>query len=555
MSLVGSEGGAFANAKRHRERCDLISGYPIARCVVVRSKASAPYPLGNVTGIADDLAGPQSQTFAYDSVYRLTQGYTTGGTGGLYNKSYTYDATTGNLSSKAGVSYGYQDTNHFHAVTHLDSVQKYWYDANGNMTERIVGSDSYELTYDADNRLVEVEKNQTTVGEYVYDGDGSRVKSVADGVTTYYVGNYYEWRVETSGSTGVEYYYAGSQRVAMRVGTTLSYLFGDHLGSTSITTDASGNLSGELRYLPFGETRYTSGQTPTSFRYTGQREDSTINLYWMGSRWYDSALGRFLSPDSIVPDRGNPQGLDRYAYVANNPISRIDSSGHCWGIASGIRGLPSYGTTCNNIDMAMTIVKSEETTLGQKALAGGYVALEGAAHVALVVGSIACASNPLACVAGAKGTVLGETAITAVEGACADGDCKNEAQAAGNFVQEGIETINSIPKMNPYLDLGTTGNNGSGLLHILERHASTANTNASHFGSDITVSKLYDLIKSASSTIDLWAKQGNSYIRDINVGSVVGTDIAGQTTTWMRVVVDFAGRVITSYPVSEPAIP
>jgi len=45
MSLVGSEGGAYANAKRHRERCDLISGYPIARCVVVRSKASAPYPL------------------------------------------------------------------------------------------------------------------------------------------------------------------------------------------------------------------------------------------------------------------------------------------------------------------------------------------------------------------------------------------------------------------------------------------------------------------------------------------------------------------------------
>ena len=92
-----------------------------------------------------------------------------------------YDAATGSLSSKAGVSYGYQDSSHFHAVTHLDSVQKYWYDANGNMTDRIVGSDSYGLAYDADNRLVEVEKNQTMVGEYVYDGDGSRVKSVADG--------------------------------------------------------------------------------------------------------------------------------------------------------------------------------------------------------------------------------------------------------------------------------------------------------------------------------------------------------------------------------------
>jgi len=42
MSLVGSEGDSYASAKRHRERYDLISGYPIARCVVVRSKASAP---------------------------------------------------------------------------------------------------------------------------------------------------------------------------------------------------------------------------------------------------------------------------------------------------------------------------------------------------------------------------------------------------------------------------------------------------------------------------------------------------------------------------------
>ena len=292
-------------------------------------------PVGNVTGIADALAGPQSQTFSYDSVYRLTQGYTTGGTGGFYDESYTYDATTGNLSSKAGVSYGYQDTNHFHAVTHLDSVQKYWYDANGNMTDRIVDNDRYELTYDAENRLVEVEKNQTTVGEYVYDGDGSRVKSVAGGVTTYYIGNYYEWRVETSGSTGVNYYYAGSQRVAMRVGTTLSYLFGDHLGSTSITADASGSVSGELRYLPFGETRYENGQTPTSFRYTGQREAAESGLYFYGARWYDSSLARFIQADTLIPSPGNFMAWDRYAYSIGNPLRYNDPSGHSVGDVIG----------------------------------------------------------------------------------------------------------------------------------------------------------------------------------------------------------------------------
>ncbi len=54
---------------------------------------------------------------------------------------------------------------------------------------------------------------------------------------------------------GGEYYYAGSQRVVLWVGTTLSYLFNDQLGSTSITADAGGNLSGELRYLPIPRPR------------------------------------------------------------------------------------------------------------------------------------------------------------------------------------------------------------------------------------------------------------------------------------------------------------
>ena len=133
-------------------------------------------------------------------------------------------------------------------------------------------------------------------------------------------------------------YYAGSQRVAMRVGTVLSYLFGDHLGSTSITTDASGNVSGELRYLPFGETRYESGQTPTSFRYTGQREDSTINLYWYNSRWYDSSLGRWAQPDTLIPSPGNPMAWDRYAYVLNSPMRYSDPSGHVNEQGAGIGG-------------------------------------------------------------------------------------------------------------------------------------------------------------------------------------------------------------------------
>ena len=128
----------------------------------------------------------------------------------------------------------------------------------------------------------------------------------------------------------VKYYYAGGQRVAMRKGSsTLYFLLGDHLGSTSITANSSGSKVAELRYHPWGGTRYTDGTTPTSYRFTGQREDATIGLYFYNARYYDPALGRFISADTLVPQAGNPQDLNRYAYVRNNPLRYTDPSGHC----------------------------------------------------------------------------------------------------------------------------------------------------------------------------------------------------------------------------------
>src|SRR6266545_8020445 len=85
---------------------------------------------------------------------------------------------------------------------------------------------------------------------------------------------------------------------------------------------------GEVRYKPFGVTRYTSGTTPTTFRYTGQREESSLGLYYYGARWYDPALGRFIQADTLVPHPGDPKAFDRYAYVLNNPFKYTDPSGH-----------------------------------------------------------------------------------------------------------------------------------------------------------------------------------------------------------------------------------
>jgi RHS repeat-associated protein len=153
--------------------------------------------------------------------------------------------------------------------------------------------------------------------------------------TTYFVGNHYE---VTDGIV-TKYYYAGSQRIAMRKNGTLSYILGDHLGSTSLVTDAAGTVISQQYYKPWGETRYASGTEQTRYQYTGQYSyTADFGLMFYNARWYDPSLGRFAQADTIVP--GGVQGLDRYAYVNNSPIKYTDPSGH-----SVDCGIGEYG--CN----------------------------------------------------------------------------------------------------------------------------------------------------------------------------------------------------------------
>jgi len=164
---------------------------------------------------------------------------------------------------------------------------------------------------------------------FLYDGDGKRVQSEITTnlatTTTYFVGNYYE----VTGSSITKYYYAGAQRIAMSKDGTLNFMLGDHLGSTSLVTDATGVVVSEIKYKAWGEVRYASGTPLTKYTYTGQYSDSYINLLWYGSRHYDPALGRFIQPDSIVPLASQGvQAWDRYAYVNNAPTRYTDPTGH-----------------------------------------------------------------------------------------------------------------------------------------------------------------------------------------------------------------------------------
>ena len=110
----------------------------------------------------------------------------------------------------------------------------------------------------------------------------------------------------------------------MRNGASVTYLHGDHLGSTATTT---GSQVSTQRYLPYGAQR-SAGNVATPYRYTAQRWEADLGLYDYNARWYDPVLGRFVQADTIVPEPGNPQSLNRYAYCLNNPLVYIDDDGH-----------------------------------------------------------------------------------------------------------------------------------------------------------------------------------------------------------------------------------
>jgi RHS repeat-associated protein len=91
-----------------------------------------------------------------------------------------------------------------------------------------------------------------------------------------------------------------------------------------------GNEVGRQRYYPFGAPRNQSGMLYTDYRFTGQRsEEANLgSLYDYGGRFYSPVFGRFVSADAIVPRPGDPQSLNRYSYARNNPLIRVDPSGH-----------------------------------------------------------------------------------------------------------------------------------------------------------------------------------------------------------------------------------
>ena len=120
-------------------------------------------------------------------------------------------------------------------------------------------------------------------------------------------------------------------------GSTTTFYITDHLGTASLEFDSSGTLLWQGEFAPFGGELDTQSTT-NRYKFTGKERDTESGLDYFGARYYGSSMGRFSSPDYADEDEGpvsipnynpsNPQSLNLYSYVRNNPLTNTDPDGH-----------------------------------------------------------------------------------------------------------------------------------------------------------------------------------------------------------------------------------
>ena len=184
-----------------------------------------------------------------------------------------------------------------------------------------------QYTYDAENRV------STVAGvTYYYDADGQRMEKSSG--TKYWFGPGGEVLTEASlaGTINEEYVFFNGKRIARvdRPSGTVHYYFSDHLGSSSVITDAVGNVQERCYYFPYGVVVGScTGSDPNHYLFTGKERDGESGLDNFGARYDASSLGRFMTPDPLMASGhvSDPQSWNRYAYALNNPLRFTDPTG------------------------------------------------------------------------------------------------------------------------------------------------------------------------------------------------------------------------------------
>ncbi len=264
----------------------------------------------------------------------------------------------------------------------------------------------------------------------------------------------------------------------------IEYTHTDHLGSPVAGTDSAGNVAWRERYTPYGEKLLNPTALDNQAAFTGHIYDSATGLTYMQARYYDPNIGRFLSIDPVNVTPSTPGMFNRYAYVTNDPINKIDPDGEFAMLITGAVGAVVGGAVGGGIEA----YKQHKANPGRKldwgkigsragkgAFVGGAVGLTGGAAAGVVgltgatgAGAAATIALPSAAVAATGNAIVGITNDIA-DGAAAEtigrnGSINMATGALGAGIGGGASPIigKALTKASAF---GGAGNlNGAGVI-------------------------------------------------------------------------------------------
>ncbi|WP_370340157.1 LamG-like jellyroll fold domain-containing protein [Catenulispora sp. MAP5-51] len=445
---------------------------------------------GNVTSIDSPV---QNQCFTYDGMSEMTQAFTsdsatcasanhtygpspydvTYGIDGLGDILQTTDNITGNVHIEQ-----YNDPKHEHALTN-DGGDIYGYDANGNMTSRTVSGTASTLDWNEQQQLDSVTQGANTT-TFVYAADGTRLIRHDPGTnqaTLFLDGE--ELVLNGSAVTADRTYVAGGTTVAERTPTALTWLLNDAQGSAQITVNAATGAVNRQYYTPYGAQRNGNVLQPSTDKgFLGQVDDYGTGLIDDGARYYDPAVGHFISPDPV--NNASPSQLNAYDYAGDNPETATDPSGLMAimggnGNGDGTDGCSNPNTVaCEGVldqahaDLDSAILRAESNADAGDGHALGQVA-KFLYHGSGASGVVGCAAHPS--VSGCAQAAATVAIAVATDGASAVGE--TVAETAGKDL---LETGAKDAAEAGADDAAADGADAAGNCTDIEPHSFTAPT-------------------------------------------------------------------------------
>ena len=296
---------------------------------VLRQTSFTTDLVGNILSIASPDA-TLARDHTYDDLYRLTAA-----SGGGRDWAYSYDDAS-NLTQMPGLGamrYGEAGA----PATCLTSAgaEAFTYTPLGQMAGTPWGAQAF----DALGRLVSITRGGDAL-RFAYDFAGNCVAVTSAGAVAPAVNRLMPDKLFAieAGSLILNLFDGGGVAARRNAAGAVVWLHADHLGSLALVTDAAGAVLERRDYDPYGASLGAAAAT-VPIGFTGGAPDPWSGVVQLGQRFYQPALGRFVSPDPVVQDASLPVAWSAYVYCAGNPTSYTDPGGRSfWGTLGAIAG-------------------------------------------------------------------------------------------------------------------------------------------------------------------------------------------------------------------------